>query len=399
MKFTYRHTAYACYLGYIVGAIINNFAPLLFVVFSNQLGISLNQLSYIIIMNFAIQMVVDFLGAKYVDRVGYRRMILIALFMAFAGLVSLGTLPFILPAYTGILMSVFLYAVGSGMLEVMVSPTIEALPNTGAKENAMSMLHSFYCWGCVLVICASTLYFKLFGVENWRYLCIIWSVIPLAAIFLFARVPIIQFGNGEEKIPFGKLFRVKLFWIFVLLMLCSGAAEVAMAQWASMFAETGLGVSKTLGDLLGPCFFAVLMGIARVLYGKYGHRLNLIAGLIISSIISILGYLLCSLCPNPIISLIGCGICGFGVAIMWPGVLSLAARYCSFGGTAIFGLLAMGGDIGCWVGPLAVARISSGFSIMGSQLKAGLLFSSIFPTLMIIGVLSLNKMVNKNKEN
>ncbi|MBQ3038407.1 MAG: MFS transporter [Clostridia bacterium] len=397
MKFTYTHTTYACYLCYIAGAVINNFAPLLFVVFSNQFGISLNQLSYVIIMNFAVQMVVDFISAKYVDKIGYRRMIVIALFMAFLGLVSLGTLPFIMPAYAGILTSVFFYAVGSGMLEVMVSPTIEALPNTGVKEKAMSLLHSFYCWGCVLCICASTLYFKMFGVNNWRYLCYLWSVIPFATIFLFLKVPIIPFAGGEGKVPFAKLFKMKIFWVFALLMMCSGASELAMAQWASLFAETGLGVSKTLGDLLGPCFFAILMGIARALYGKCGDRLNLVSALIVSGLVSICGYLMSSLCQNPIISLVGCGICGFGVAIMWPGVLSLAAKHCAFGGTAIFGLLAMSGDIGCWVGPLTVARVSSNLSIMGSELKAGLLFSIIFPVLMIIGVMILKRMVTKKQ--
>lgn len=395
MKFTYTHTTYACYLSYIVGAVINNLAPLLFIIFSTQFGVSLNQLSYIIIMNFAIQMVVDFFSARYVDKIGYRKMLLTALFMAFGGLVLLGTLPFILPAYTGILISVFFYAVGSGILEVMVSPTIEALPCSGTNKNAMSLLHSFYCWGCVLVVCVSTLFFKLFGLDNWRYLCYAWAIIPLADIFLFTRVPIIPFGNGKEKIPFAKIFKMKLFWVFALLMLCSGAADLAMAQWSSLFAETGLGVSKTMGDLLGPCFFAILMGTARALYGKYGDKLNIIFGLILTSIISICGYLLSSLSPNPIISLIGCGICGFGVAIMWPGVLSLAAKHCAVGGTAIFGLLAMSGDIGCWVGPLAVARVSSHFSIMDSELKAGLLFSTIFPALMIAGVLYLKRLVSK----
>lgn len=393
-KFTYKHTTYACYLAYITGAVINNFVPLLFIVFQTQYGLSLDNLAVLIVLNFSVQFVVDFLGAKYVDKIGYRTSLVFALFMAALGLFSLGTLPVIMPPFPGLILSVIFYAIGSGLLEVMVSPTIEGLPADKAKEAAMSLLHSFYCWGSMLVVIVSTIFFRLFGLENWRILCYVWTIIPLFTSLLFLKVPIVPFGNGESC-SLKKIISSGLFGIFALLMLCAGAAELAISQWASLFAETGLGVSKTMGDLLGPCLFAASMGIFRALYGKYGDRINLYFALIFSSVICIIGYLVTVFVQNPIVSLIGCGICGFGVAIMWPGTLSLAAKHCAFGGTAIFGYLAMCGDIGCSVGPALVANASERFSLFGSPLKAGLLCAIIFPVILMLGVISLKIKLRK----
>ncbi len=397
MKYTYKHTRYACYISYIIGAVINNFASLLFVVFNRDLNISLEHISLLITTNFAVQLVVDFLGAKYVDRIGYRRTLIFAMIASCAGLTSMGILPFVMPPFTGLIISVFIYAVGSGLLEVMVSPTIEALPSD-AKRSSMSLLHSFYSWGSMFVIIASTLYFKIFGLDNWRYLCFIWALIPLANIYLFTKVPIIPFGADKEVTPFRTIFKTKLFWVFVVLMMSAGASEIAMSQWASLFAETGLKVSKTTGDLLGPCMFALLMGIGRLIYGKYGEKLPLIKSMKVSALICICGYLMASLIKNPFLALIGCGLCGFGVAIMWPGTLSLAAKYCNFGGTAIFGLLAMSGDLGCCLGPYTVAKVSTYFTLYGSELKAGLLFSIIFPVILIIAAMYLTYTIKNRKE-
>lgn len=396
MKFTYKHTKYTCYLGSVTSAIINNFAALLFVVFNRDFGISIEQISLLITTNFAVQLVVDYLGARYVDKIGYRKSLVFAMAAAGTGLAAMGTLPFIIPPFAGLIISTFIYAVGSGLIEVLVSPTVEALPND-EKESAMSMLHSFYCWGCMLVIIVSTLYFKLFGLQHWRYLCYFWALIPLVTMYLFLKVPIIPFGEGKETVSFRTIFKTKLFWVFVLLMTSAGAAELAMSQWASMFAETGLGVSKTMGDLLGPCMFAFLMGIGRFIYGRYGDKLPLIGSIKVSAVICICGYLVASLVKNPVLALVGCGMCGFGVAIMWPGTLSLAAKYCHFGGTAIFGLLAMSGDIGCCLGPYTVAKVSTHFTLYGSELKAGLLFAIIFPVIQILTVTYLPRAIKGEK--
>ncbi len=395
MKFTYKHTRYACYIAYISGAIINSFAPLLFVIFQTDFNISLMQLSVVISANFTIQLVVDILCSKYVDKIGYRRTLIIALIMAFLGITFLGTLPKLIHPFTGIMTAVVFYAIGSGMLEVMVSPTIEALPSD-TKTSDMSLLHSFYCWGCVFVIIVSTVFFKLFGVKYWSYLCYLLSVVPLITMLLFLKVPIIPFGQDKGRVSYKRIFSNRMFRIFLLVMMCAGASEIAMGQWASYFAETGLGVSKTMGDLLGPCMFAIAMGISRVLFSKFGERLDTFNVLLVSSIICVVGYVLSVVAKNPIISLIGCGIVGLGSAVMWPATLSLAAKHCAFGGMALFGLLAMGGDIGCSVGPTLVAKVSTHFSIFNSPLKAGLLCATVFPALLMVAV-NILKIILKKK--
>lgn len=387
---TYKHTTYACYMAYIVGAVINNFVPLLFVVFQTQYSLSLDNLAVLIFLNFAVQIFVDLFGAKYVDKIGYRQSLIIALAFAALGLCSLGTLPVFMPPFAGLIISVVFYAIGSGLLEVMVSPTIEALPND-AKASAMSLLHSFYCWGSMLVVIVSTIYFRKFSVENWRWLCYAWAILPVITLLMFTKVPIVPFGDSDSETSIKKIFSSGLFRIFALLMLCAGAAELAMSQWASLFAETGLGVSKTTGDLLGPCLFAATMGIGRATYGKYGEKLNLYSALIISAVICIAGYLTAVFAPNPILSLLGCGLVGLGSAIMWPGTLSLAAKHCAFGGTAIFGFLAMAGDIGCSTGPSLVAAVSGRVQLFGSPLKAGLLFAIIFPAVLLFEIIRLKK--------
>lgn len=395
MKFTYQHTRYACYMAYISGAIINSFAPLLFVIFQKDFNISLMELSVIISANFAIQLVVDLICSKYVEKIGYRRTLIIALMMAVLGITFLGTLPKLIEPFLGIMTSVVFYAIGSGMLEVMVSPTIEALPSD-TKTSDMSLLHSFYCWGCVFVIIISTLFFKLFGVRNWSYLCYLLATVPLVTMLLFFKVPIIPFGQDKESVKCGEILSNRMFRIFLIVMLCAGASEIAMGQWASYFAETGLGVSKTIGDLLGPCMFAVLMGISRVLFSKFGEKTDTFNVLLVSSVICVFGYVLSALSKNPIVSLAGCGIVGFGSAVMWPATLSLAAKHCAFGGMTLFGLLAMGGDIGCSIGPALVAKVSTHFSIFNSPLKAGLLCATVFPVVLMISV-SILKVMSRQK--
>lgn len=395
MKQTYKHTTFACYMAYVTSAVINNFAPLLFVIFQNQFSLNISQLAVFISLNFGVQLVVDYLGARYADKIGYRRTLIIALSFAALGLFSLGILPIVLPPFVGICASVVLYAIGSGLIEVMVSPTIEAMPND-AKESAMVVLHSFFCWGSVLVIIVSTLFFKFIGQEYWRYLCYLWAILPVVTMILFFKVPIASLNEGAERTSFTKLFSTKIFWAFVVFMMCAGAAELAISQWASYFAETGLGVSKTVGNLLGPCMFAVMMGIGRAMYGAYSEKVDVCTALLGSAAICVVGYLVTVFCKNPVVSLLGCGICGFGVAVMWPGTLSLSSKCCPFGGTAMFGLLAMSGDIGCCVGPSLVAKISSSFSVMGSSIKAGILCSIVFPIVLLLGMFAVRLKMKRN---
>lgn len=384
----YRRTLYASYIGYITQAIVNNLIPLLFVTLQHEFTISLKQIGFLVTFNFCIQIIVDFISAKYVDRIGYKTAIIAAHIFAGVGLVGLGILPYIVPnAYVGILIAVVCYAIGGGIIEVLISPIVEALP-TEEKSTAMSLLHSFYCWGHVSVVLLSTLYFVTVGTLHWRFLPIIWSIVPFFNVLLFMGSPVKAPVEAEHMLSLKNLMSMKLFWLFIVLMICSGASEQAMSQWVSFFAESGLKVSKTTGDLLGPCMFAVLMGISRTIYGKWGEKINLNRYILLSTILCIFSYLLAVLSPIPIVSLIGCALCGLAVGIMWPGTFSLASKHCPKGGTAMFAFLALAGDVGCGGGPSVVGIVSDRF---GNRLQAGLLAATVFPILLFIGILVLRK--------
>lgn len=380
----YQSTVYACFVGYIVQAIVNNFVPLLFLTFHNSYGIPLIQITFLVTLNFGVQLLVDLASVAFVDRIGYRISLMIAHGCSALGLALLAFLPDCLPdPYVGILISVVLYAIGGGLLEVLVSPVMESCP-TPNKEAAMSLLHSFYCWGHVGVVLISTAFFSLFGISHWRIMACVWAIIPMVNLFVFSRVPIASLiKEGETGMTLPQLLKNKLFWILMLLMICAGACEQAVSQWASTFAEQSLGVSKALGDLAGPMLFAILMGASRAIYGKLGDRLPLEKCIFGCAVLCLVSYLVISLSPIPIISLIACGICGFSVGIFWPGTFSMASAALPTGGTAMFALLALGGDVGCGGGPTYVGTLSSA---LGGDLKMGILLATLFPVLMLFGL-------------
>ena len=392
MKSKYNQTITACFIGYIVQAIVNNFVPLLFLTFERTYHIPLAQITLLVTLNFGIQLLVDLLSVGFVDRIGYRASMVIAHVLAALGLVLLTVLPEVLPsAFAGILCAVCVYAIGGGLLEVLVSPVVEACPSDN-KEKAMSMLHSFYCWGHVGVVALSTLFFGLFGINHWKILALIWAIIPLCNGVVFTKVPIAPLlPEGETGMSMRELFGKKLFWILFVMMVCAGASEQAVSQWASTFAEQGLNISKTLGDLAGPMAFAILMGTARAFYGKHGDRIDLDRFMKASCLLCIAAYLAISLVPIPVVSLAACAICGLSVGIMWPGTFSKASATLPKGGTALFALLALGGDIGCSGGPTLVGLVSSHAS---DNLKAGILAAIIFPILLLGGI-SLCKKAQK----
>ena len=389
MNARYQRTIYACFTGYIVQAIINNFVPLLFLTFESTYHIPLSKITILITFNFGIQLLVDLLSTGFVDKIGYRASIMIAHIFAAAGLLGLAVLPELLPsAYAGLLISVTVYALGGGLLEVLVSPIVESCP-TDNKEKAMSLLHSFYCWGHVGVVLFSTLFFKLFGIENWKILTCIWLIVPAVNTFVFAGTPIAPLvEEGKKGMSMLDLCKTRVFWILMLMMTCAGASEQAVSQWASTFAERGLGVSKTVGDLAGPMAFAILMGSARAFYGKFGDRISLDKFMVGSGLLCVLSYLCISLAPSPVMSLIGCAVCGLSVGIMWPGSFSKASATLRNGGTALFALLALAGDLGCSGGPTLVGYVSS---IAPDDLKKGILAAIIFPVLLVAGIFWLRK--------
>lgn len=393
----YKHTVRACFVGYVVQAIVNNFAPLLFLTFQAQYGIPLSQITVLITVNFALQLTVDFVSAFFIDKIGYRVSIVAAHAFAAAGLVLMTVLPEIMPSpFAGLLIAVMCYAVGGGLLEVLVSPIVEACP-TDNKEQAMSLLHSFYCWGSVAVVGLSTLFFALFGTRSWRYLALMWAAVPLANAFVFSKVPIAPLiEDGEKGLSIKELFKNKMFWIFMLLMLCSGASEQAVSQWASTFAERGLGVSKTIGDLTGPMLFSVLMGLSRLIYGKFGGRIKLDSIMLGSGVLCIISYLIITLTGSSVLGLCGVALCGLSVGIMWPGTFSKASASIKGGGTAMFALLALCGDLGCSGGPTFAGMMASRF---GDNLKIGMLCAIVFPAVLSLIVLIFDFIMPKLKTN
>lgn len=389
MENQYDKTITACFVGYIVQAVVNNFTPLLFLFFQNSYHIPLSQITLLVTFNFGIQLLVDLLSVGFIDKIGYRASMVIAHVLSAAGLILLTILPEVLPvSFIGILIAVLIYAIGGGLLEVLVSPVVEACPSDN-KEKAMSMLHSFYCWGHAGVVLISTLFFYVAGIEKWKILAVIWAVIPIGNVLVFAKVPIAPLiEDGESGLELKDLFRIKVFWILLVMMVCAGASEQAVSQWASAFAEKGLGISKAAGDLAGPMAFAVLMGMSRLFYGKYGDRIHLERFMVYSSFLCILSYLGISLFPIPLLNLIACAVCGLSVGIMWPGTFSKASSALPKGGTAMFALLALGGDIGCSGGPTLVGMVSGA---LGDNLKMGILAGIIFPVLLLMGIILCRK--------
>ena len=392
MERTYKRTLTACYLGFVTQAISANFAPLLYLTFHRSYGIPLGHIAMISTVFFLTQLVVDILCARYVDRIGYRKSILASCLCSAGGLVGLSVLPELLSSpFWGILLCAVVYAIGSGLIEVLCSPIVEACPFE-RKEAVMSLLHSFYCWGSVGVVILSTAFFRVFGIECWKLLACLWALVPLLNIYYFATCPIDPPVKEGKGMSIGSLLRIPVFWTAIVLMVCAGASELAMAQWASAYTESAIGLSKAAGDLAGPCLFAAAMGLSRMIYGKFGHRMNLVKFMYCSGGLCLICYLLAALSRLPFVGLTGCILCGFSVGILWPGTISISSARMPQGGTAMFALLAMAGDLGGALGPWLVGNVSE---LMGNNLQNGLLAGSVFPLILIFALVSMTKLAEK----
>lgn len=394
VRTNYQHTIYASYLGYITQAIVNNFAPLLFLTFQTTYHLSLKDITLLTTVNFFVQLCVDLICAKVIDQIGYRRAIVSAHFFAAVGLAGLAAFPALFSsAYVGLMTAVVLYAIGGGIIEVLISPIVEACP-TERKEAAMSLLHSFYCWGQCSLVLFSTIFFALAGIEQWPILACVWAMVPLFNLFYFLLVPIYRTVEEHEQLSVAELFRKKIFWLLIIIMICAGASELAMSQWASAFAESALGVSKTVGDLAGPCAFAILMGVARALYGKFSERIPLKNFMVICAVLCVGCYMVTMFASIPLLGLLGCAVCGFSVGIFWPGTFSIAASKLPAGGTAMYAFMALAGDVGCSSGPTVVGMVADA---TGNNLKLGLGGAVIFPIIIGIGLMILNPGKGKRK--
>lgn len=392
MNNNYNKTLLACYLGFITQAITANFSPLLFLMFHNTYNIPLGKIALISAVFFFTQLLVDLICAKYVDQIGYRKSIVASEIFSAVGLIGLSFMPNIFPnPFTGIILCVVLYAIGSGLIEVLCSPIVEACPFDN-KESVMSLLHSFYCWGSVGVILISTVFFAIFGIENWKWLACLWAIVPLYNVYNFLTCPIEHLVEDGEGMSILELFKTPMFFVSIILMICAGASEISMAQWASAFAESALNLTKSIGDITGPCFFAITMGVCRVFYGKFGEKIDLHKFMLGSGLLCFICYMMASLSANPMISLLGCVFCGFSVGIMWPGSISISSKKFPKGGTAMFALLAMAGDLGGSIGPSLVGNVTQ---MAGDNLQRGMLAGSIFPVVLVISVMII--MISNNK--
>ncbi len=390
----YKKTLVACYLGFVTQAISANFAPLLFLTFKSTYGITLEKIAMIPLVFYLTQLLVDLAATKFADKIGYRTCVVFSQILSAVGLVLMAILPEVFPSpFIGILISVVLYAIGSGLIEVLVSPIVEACPFEN-KEGTMSILHSFYCWGAMAVILISTLFFSIFGLGSWKILTFIWALVPLYNTFNFINCPIERLNPDGKNMSIKNLLKTPIFWLMIVLMICSGASEATMSQWASAFTESAVGVSKTVGDLAGPCLFAMFMGVSRMLYGKFSEKFDLTKVMLICGIMCVGCYLLASLSTIPVFGLAGCALCGLTVGIMWPGSISLSSKKCPMGGTAMFAFLALAGDLGAMVSPSLVGTLSE---IVGGNLKTGLLVATIFPFILVIVLIILNKKNKKSK--
>lgn len=393
-KISYKSTLHACYLGYITQALIVNLPPLLFVVFQEKYGLSYTMLGSLVLLIFVTQLIVDVFAVKFVDKIGQRISALIAHAFAAVGMIAFAFLPRLLPSpYIGLIISYILFSIGGGLIEVLVSPIVESLPGD-AKASSMSLLHSFYSWGQVLVIILSTLALNFIGQDLWFLLPLVWSLLPLLTLFKFTRVPLMPPVEESKRTPLKTLFRSKIFLIALFLMVCSGASEQSMSQWVSLFAEKGLGISKALGDLLGPCLFAVMMGVMRTWYGVKGQKINMQNTLVVCSVLCMISYVIAAIAPIPAISLLGCALCGLSVSLMWPGMLSITAAGYPSGGMTMFAILAIGGDLGCSIGPQITGIVAD-----ISSLNWGLLAAIIFPAMMLVGLIILKKMLKSMRAN
>jgi fucose permease len=388
MRKNYKLTMLSCFGSYLVQATVINFLPLLFITFHDSFGIPLQQITLLVTVNFIVQLAADLVAAIFIDRVGYRVGAVGSQIFCSVGLILLTFLPDLMPTpFMGIMISVIVYSVGAGLIEALISPIVESTPSDN-KETAMSLLHSFYCWGHVMVVLVSTLFFWVFGIENWRKMALIWAILPTVVAIVFSIVPLCPLiKEGEKRMSWKELATSKLFWLMVLMMICSGASEHAVSQWASAFAERGLGVSKAIGDLAGPMAFAVTMGTCRVLHSTVGRKWNLRKFIIFSALLCLASYMLITLVPNPVVNLLGCAICGFAISIMWPGTLSIAGKMLPLGGTAMYAILALAGDIGCSSGPTLVGFVSGAF---GDNLKVGIIAACIFPIAILVCLLKGN---------
>lgn len=396
---TYKHTLHSCYLAYVTQAAVVNLAPILFVIFQTEFGLTYQQIGALSLINFLTQLSIDAVAIKTLDKVGYRPAAIGCCACCTLGFLLLAICPAIWPGeFFALCLPVIVYAVGGGLAEVIVSPIADSLPLEN-KEGSMALVHGAYSWGQAAVVLVSTCTLAIIGHARWQWLPLIWAILPLYNLFRFCRVPLMPTIPDEHRTPLRDLLKNGTLWLFLLVMLCAGASEVAMSQWSSLFAEKALGVNKVLGDIAGPCLFAVFMGLGRIGFGKFGTKWKLSRILLLCALLAIVCYLLTAFFPHPIISLTACALTGLAVSLMWPGTVSLSAAAFPLGGAALFAFLALFGDLGCSVGPWLTGVVSDAVSVSNSDmaLRIGLAAGTIFPLTLFVTLFFLKSKIGSVK--
>jgi fucose permease len=388
-----------------VGALVTNLPPLLFVLLMDRFSLTFEQVGRLTLINFFTQIIADLAFSRPVDRYGIRPFITSGHFLATLGLVLFAFAPKIFPGqpYWGFMLATVVFSCGGGLLELLLSAIVQAIPSD-AKAAAMSLLHSFYAWGFIVVVLLTTAMIALFGRDNWPIIVLLWSILPFLNFFNFMRVPLAPQVSEEHRTSIKTLGKSPYFLMVVLGIALGGAAEVTMSQWTSAYMEAALALPKIVGDLVGLCLFAAFLGTGRALYGKYGKHIDVWYVMLWGSVLATLCYIVAALSPWPLLSLGACALSGLGVSLLWPGSVVNAARRFPFAGASLFALLAAGGDTGAAVGPWLVGVVADTVPSLLKQgsllmrlsshelgLRSGMLFATIYPLSMVICLLVMRK--------
>lgn len=391
---SYQLTTISCFVGIFCQAVSSNITAILFIPLMTLYGLSYVHLGLLVGINFTTQVLVDIIASRLVDRYGFRVFVLPSDILAVIGLVLFGLTPVLFDnILTGLVFSTIIFSASCGLQEVMLSPIVNAIPHND-KGPAMALMHSFYAWGQVATIIITTLFLFFFGIENWQVIVFLWALVPLVNFFMFLAAPFPGVIHENQRMTMRDLI-LKPFYLVALLAIMGGAAtELVMNQWSSTFSEKVLELPKVTGDILGMCGFAVFLGLGRVLYGRYGSKINMNNVLVGSAAAAVVCYIAVAISPLPAISLAACAVCGLAASLLWPGTLVITAEKYPLAGAWIFAILAAAGDIGAASGPFAagvitdltrqmpsILQFAASLQLLPDQfaIRIAILLSAIFP--------------------
>lgn len=407
----YNLAKYACYLGSGGMAIVSVLSPLLFVTFRELYGISYTLLGLLVVANFLTQLSVDLIFSFFTKYFNIHKTVRTMPIITFSGLLIYTLMPLIFPEYVylWLIIGTIVFSASAGLGEVLLSPVIAAIPSDN-PDREMSKMHSAYAWGCVAVVVISTLFLKLAGTHNWQFLALLLSLLPFANAIIFAKAKLPEISINQDAEKGGVSFKNKgIIMCFVCIFL-GGATEVTMSEWVSNFIESGIGLPKVVGDILGVAMFAAMLGIGRTIYAKIGKNISSV--MLFGMAGSTVCYIVASLSLNPVTGLIACAVTGLCVSMLWPGTLIYAEENFPKLGVAVYALMAAGGDLGASVAPQLVGVLSDKIAVMNFAeilaqklcitaeqvgIRAGMLAAAVFPLLGVVVILIMKRFFKKTK--